>query len=119
MSRMADLEARRLALLIRCEAQRAELSQRMLQLRENPGSLLRGGAEGGGGWGVASILRRTRHPLAWVTALAGIALLGRTREVLTALVWARSALSLLARVTEVVGLATALRRTRSRVQGDA
>jgi hypothetical protein len=119
MSRMADLEARRLALLARCEAQRAEISQRMLQLRENPGSLLRGGAEGGGGWGVASILRRTRHPIAWVAALAGITLIGKTREVLTALVWARSALSLLARVTEVVGLATALRRTRSRVQGDA
>jgi hypothetical protein len=110
MSRMADLEARRLALLARCEAQRAELSQRIHQLGGNPRSWL--GSARAGETGIGTL--KARHPLAWIAALAGVLAFGRTREVLTAIVWARSALSLVARVTEVVSLASALRRGRTR-----
>jgi hypothetical protein len=113
MSRMSDLEARRLALLARCEAQRAEIAQRLNQLR--PRSWLASAARAGGA-GAAAALKPTRHPLAWVAAVAGILAFGRTREVLTAIVWARSAMSLVARVTEVVSLATALRRARPRAR---
>lgn len=112
MSRTADLEARRRALLMRCEAQRAELSQRMAQLRASPRSWF--ASAGPGDSKNTSSLLRTRHPIAWLAALAGLVLFGRTREVLTGIVWARSALSLVGRVTEVVTLATALRRSRSR-----
>jgi hypothetical protein len=112
VSRMTDLEARRRALLMRCEAQRAELSQRMAQLRGSPSSWF--GTTRTGDSGSASSLLRTRHPLAWLAALAGLVAFGRTREVLTGIVWARSALSLIGRVSEVVTLATALRRSRSR-----
>jgi hypothetical protein len=111
---MTDLQAQRLALLARCEAQRAELSQMLTQLRENPRSWL--GEARSGEAGPLSALKSARHPLAWMAALAGAMAFGRTREVLTAIVWARSALSLVARVTEVVSLATALRRSRPRTQ---
>lgn len=108
---MADLEARRRALLARCDAQRAELAQRLGQL--SPRNLF-GAAAGGADSGPMAALKRSRHPLAWVAAIAGMIAFGRTREVLTAVVWARSALSLIARVTEVVSLAGALRRARPR-----
>jgi hypothetical protein len=114
VSRVRDLEARRLALLARCEAQRAELSQRLTQLRDSPGNWLGIGRAGTGG--PISMLKRTRHPLAWLAAVAGLVAFGRTREVLTAIVWARSAISLVARVTQVVSLASSLRRGRSRTQ---
>ena len=39
-------------------------------------------------------------------------LLGRTREVLTLLVWARSALALVSRATQVLSLLGALRKSR-------
>jgi hypothetical protein len=112
MSRISELEARRLALLARCEAQRAELAQRVEQLRGGPGNWLPAGTHGLSGFIAA--LRRSRHPLAWVTALSGILVLGRARDVLSAILWARSAVSAVARVAETIGLAGALRRRRAR-----
>ena len=96
MTRSADLEARRRALLARCEAQRAELAHRIAQLRleaPGPGAALPAGRA-----------HMARHPLAWVVALGAVLLLGSTREVLSVLGWARTALSLASRAAQVLRL---------------
>jgi hypothetical protein len=112
--READLVLRRQALLMRCEAQRAELSVRLAQAVPQP---LRAVLAGRTGAGLAK--GAARHPLAWLTALAGILVFGRAREVLTALVWARSALTLVSRATQVMTLVGALRGRRRRSQKKA
>jgi hypothetical protein len=112
VSRLAQLEARRLVLLARCEAQRAELSARAADLTAMPRRWLKGGLLGGLAGGAGA--RPTTHPLAWIAALAGAMLLGRTREVLTFMVWTRSALSLVSRVTQVLALVGAARKLRPR-----
>jgi hypothetical protein len=91
-------------LLARCEAQRAELEYRFAQL--SPRRWVRAAAAGLASGGVRRV---GRHPLAWLAVLASFLLLGRTRETLTALVWARSALSLLSRATQIVSLFGSLR----------
>jgi hypothetical protein len=103
---MQELEARRVALLQRCAEQRVELGTRISFLREAPWRWLRG--SGGGD----AAFTATRHPLAWIAALGGLMLFGRTRQVLTGLVWARSALGLISKVAQVATLVSALRRTR-------
>jgi hypothetical protein len=106
VSRLAELEARRRTLLARCEAQRAELAQRMMQLhRQSRPATLAAGPGGVGGFGEPG-----RHPLAWIAALGALMLLGRTRDVLKLLVWARAALSLASRAAQVVRLFRELRR---------
>jgi len=101
MMRNSELHIRRQALLARCEAQRAELSWRLAHILPKP---LRGMASGQGPGASAA-----RHPFAWLLALGGLLVFGRAREVLTALVWARSALGLLSRGAKLVGLVSALR----------
>jgi hypothetical protein len=105
VSRLKQLEARRRVLLARCAAQRVELAERLGEL--DPLTVLRGA--GGGGSGISAL----RHPLAWAAALAGLLFLGRTREVLTFVLWVRSALSLAGRVAQIVRLATQLRSPRA------
>ena len=103
MSRIKQLEARRRALLRRCEQQREELAARLAQL--SPASLLGAAADGSGG--------RLRHPFAWAAALAGLLFLGRTREVLTFVLWIRSALALAGRAAHLVRQLTQLRAART------
>ena len=105
MSRMKQLEARRRTLLRRCEAQREELAARLAQL--NPLSALRFSADG-------SAAGKPRHPLAWAAALAGVMFLGRAREVLTFVLWIRSALALAGRAAHLVRLLTQLRASRAK-----
>jgi hypothetical protein len=93
MSRLKLLEARRRALLARCDAQREELAARLAQL--NPGTVLQG-----------SPLGQLRHPLAWGAALAAMLLLRRTREVVTFILWTRTALTLAARAVSLVRVLT-------------
>jgi hypothetical protein len=100
-----ELEARRRALLARAEAQRVELEYRVAQL--SPSRWARAAAAGIATGGVR---RGARHPLAWLTVLAGFLVFGRAREVLSALVWARSALTMVSRATQVLSLLGALRR---------
>lgn len=104
MNRMPELVARRRALLARCEAQRIDLAQRLAALH---------GAAGPGAYALGDAARRARHPLAWVAALAGLTALGRTRDVLTLLVWIRGALSIASRAAQVLGLISQLRARRS------
>jgi hypothetical protein len=107
MTRMRELEARRKMLLARCEAQRAELAQRMAQLhRQSRPATLAAGAAGG------SLTSPARHPLAWIGALGALMLLGRTREVLKLLIWARTALTVASRTAQMLRLVRELRRRR-------
>ena len=88
MSRLRQLEARRRALLERCDQQREELAEHLAQL--NPGTVLQ-----------SSAISQLRHPLAWAAALAGMLLLRRTREVLTFILWMRTALGLASRAANL------------------
>ncbi len=105
MSRLTELEMRRAALLARCETQRVELAQRVAALHAGGAGL---GALAGGGSG-----RAARHPLAWIAALAGMALMGRTRDVLTVLALVRTALTVGARLAQLLGLISTVRGRRS------
>jgi hypothetical protein len=108
VTRMRELEARRQMLLARCEAQRAELAQRMAQLhrQSRPATLAAGG-------GVGGMTSPSRHPLVWIGALSALMLLGRTREVLKLLVWARTALAVASRTAQMLRTVRDLRRRRS------
>jgi len=102
MSRLKQLTRRRELLLEQCEAQRLDLAARLARLhapREGrPLGLerLRGAAP-------------ARHPLAWVAALAGLTLLGRSRDVITVLVWLRTALAVMTRAAHVLRVITQMR----------
>lgn len=104
MSRLRHLEARRRVLIERCAVQRLELGERLAEL--DPLTMLRG-------VGAAYAGPALRHPLAWAAALAGLLFLGRTRELLTFVLWTRSALSLVARVMQIARLASRLRGPRA------
>jgi hypothetical protein len=106
--RRAELEARRRALLARCEAQRAEISWRVTQL--SPRGWARAAAAGAAGTGG----RRGRHPLAWLVALGGVLLLRNPRSALSLLGRTRSVLTWVTRAVEVLSLLGALRRTTAR-----
>ena len=107
MTRMAELEARRRMLLARCEAQRAELAQRMTQLHQQsrPATLAAGAGDG-------SRTGPARHPLAWIGVLGALMLLGRTREVLKLLIWARTALTVASRTAQLLRMVRDLRQRR-------
>lgn len=109
MSRSAELQARRRTLLARCEIQRVELAARLLELRNEPRRRAQAAVAGAGAAGAALA---ARHP-GWIAALAALALLGRTREVLTLLVWVRTALSVAARTGQVLRLIGSLRKERA------
>lgn len=106
MNPLAELYVRRRVLIERCEAQRADIAGRVAELKGGPLRwALSGAAEAVGAGG-------GRHPLAWMAALAGLVLLRRPRQALTLLAWTRTALAVLSRVTQVMGLLAALRRRR-------
>jgi hypothetical protein len=113
VSRRAGLEARRQVLLLRSDQQRVEMTRRLAQLRSaGVLGLPRLGATGAGAGRDAR-----HHPLAWMIAIAGLLLLGRTREVLKILVWAQTALAVASRVTQVVRFVASLRPPRAHGRG--
>ena len=87
MTRLAQLRARREQLLARCAGQRAELAERIAELRGRGPRSGRVSAEGIAG-GAA------RHRLPWIALLWGAMLLGRARDVLSVLLFVRSAVRL-------------------------
>jgi hypothetical protein len=107
MMRRSDLEARRRALLARCEAQRAEIASRLRQLSARGWAQAAASVAAGGG-------RSGRHPLAWLLALGGVLLLRNPRSALSLLGRTRSVLTWLTRAIEVMSLLGALRKTRFR-----
>jgi hypothetical protein len=106
VNRMSELYVRRRVLIERCRVQREGIAGRVAALHGGPLRwALSGVAEAAGGPG-------GRHPLAWIAALAGLVLLRRPRQALTVLAWTRTALTVLSRVTQVMGVVAALRRAR-------
>lgn len=79
MNRIEALEARRRALLNRCEEQRLELAYRVAQIR--PAAQLTAWKSRGGPRAAAN------HPLAWIAGLASLLLMFRTRRLLTGITW--------------------------------
>jgi hypothetical protein len=73
MSRVGQLEARRLALLARCDQQRFELAYRVRQL--TPGALL-------SRWTRRAPASAANHPLRWVMSLATLIILLRQRRLI-------------------------------------
>jgi hypothetical protein len=108
MRRLSELEARRRALLARCEEQRAELSWRIAELSPRRWTRVFAGGLGAGSPGGG----RGRHPLAWILAVAALLLLRRPRDALSLLARARGALSIVTRAAQVLTLVGALRRRR-------
>ena len=106
---MARLEARRRTLLAQCAAQRDDLAARLSELKQEP---LRRAQAAVAGAGTAGATFAGRHPL-WIAALAALTVLGRTREVLTLLVWARTALSVATRAAQLLRLIGSLRTRRA------
>ena len=104
MSRSKRLEARRRVLIERCAAQRLELEERLADL--NPLAVLRAAGAGQGRPALP-------HPLALALVLAGLLFLGRTRKIVTVVLWARSVLSLAGRVAQIAHLVTQLRAPRA------
>jgi hypothetical protein len=104
MSRTSDLEARRLALLARCDEQRAELAYRLEQLR--PSAQM-------ANWGTRAPGMAANHPLAWIAALAGLFTLFRPKRMLSWMTFATGAISILSRATALLKLFSTLRSLRS------
>ena len=102
MTRMTDLQARRRALLARSAQQRVELAQRLAVLR--PHQMRAAGA---------AAQYAARHPLAWIAVLAGLMLTRRTRQVLSLLMFARSAVTLATRAAQLLRLIGQARAPRS------
>ena len=103
MSRIRELEERRLALLTKCEEQRVELAYRLEQVRPSAQ--------------VANFAQRApqmamNHPLAWVAAVAGIVTLLRPKRLLSWLTFATGAVSILSRATQLLKVFVALRALR-------
>jgi hypothetical protein len=88
---MSDLQMRREVLLERCAQQRVELAQRLHQVRAGVPLWPRLGVAGG------LAARAARHPLAWAALLGAAVFAGRTRRLLSLVLFARSALSMATR----------------------
>jgi hypothetical protein len=104
MSRRAQLEERRRALLARCDEQRAELAYRLEKIR--PSAQL-------ASWTSRAPGMAANHPLAWLAALAGILTLLRPKRLLSWVTFATGALSILSRATALLKLFQTLRSFRS------
>jgi hypothetical protein len=100
---MQELEARRQALLARCDEQRAEIAYRLEQIR--PSAQLASFTQRAPGMAM-------NHPLAWVAALAGIVTLFRPKRLLSWLTLATGAVSILSRATQLMKVFVALRSLR-------
>jgi hypothetical protein len=106
---MTELRARRADLLARCAEQRADLARRIAELRY--------GALGGGDGAATPERGGARHPLGWIAVLVGLMLVTRAREVLSLLLFLRSAVALGARALQLLRLAGL--RTAPRAAGAA
>jgi hypothetical protein len=103
MSRTSDLEARRRALLVRCDEQRAELAYRLEQIR--PAARV-------ADWTARAPAFAANHPLAWLAAVAGIVALFRPGKLVSWVTFATGAMSILSRATALLKLFAALRSLR-------
>ena len=113
MSRIADLEARRRLLLAQCDLQRLEIAQRLGEFKDSPLTRVASEMFGRGGRGLP-----LARPLTWAAALAGLLLLRRPRQVLSLLLWARSAATLGSRASVILRLLGQFRSGSARRGGE-
>lgn len=105
MSRRAQLEERRRALLVRCDEQRAELAYRLERIRPST-QVAR--------WSQQVPAMAMNYPLGWIAAaLVGIVVLFRRKSLLSWLTFATGAMSIVSRATPLLRLLTTLRLFRS------
>jgi hypothetical protein len=101
-SRIEALEARRRALLNRCEEQRLEIAYRIAQIR--PAAALTAWSRRTGARSAA------KHPLAWIAGLGGLALmLFRRRRLLSGVGWITALVALASRATTILRVIAQLR----------
>jgi len=100
MSRLHDLEARRLNLIARCEQQRLEIAYRIAEL--SPAAQL------------SNLTRRAptsaaSHPLAWLVSLGTLLVMLRERRMVGWIGKVSAGMALLSRATTIVRLLRQLR----------
>jgi hypothetical protein len=98
--RIEELEARRRALLNKCEEQRLELAYRVAQIR--PAAQLTA-------WTRRSAAGRGQSPLTWIAGLVGLLLMLRRRRVLSGVGWMTGLVALASRATTVLRVIAQLR----------
>jgi len=99
-NRLEVLEARRRALLNRCEEQRLELAYRIAQIRP---------AEQLTAWTRRSATGRGQSPVAWIAGLVGLLLMLRRRRVLSSVGWLTGLVAVASRATTVLRVLAQLR----------
>jgi hypothetical protein len=102
VTRLVDLQERRRALLARCAQQRVEFAERLAALRPQQPQAPTGAAG----------RYAAHHPLAWIAVLGAVMLMRRTREVLSLLVFIRSAVGLVTRAAQLLRLIGHARSSR-------
>ena len=100
MSRLAQLETRRLELLNRCEEQRLELAYRFAQIK--PREQLTA-------WTRRSATGSAKNPLAWVAGIAGLLLMLRRRRAVAGVGWIAGLVALATRATTILRVLAQLR----------
>jgi hypothetical protein len=98
--RLEALEARRQALLNKCEEQRLELAYRIAQIRP---------AEQLTAWTRGSATGRGQSPLAWIAGVVGLLLMLRRRRFLSGVGWLTGLIALASRATTVLRVLAQLR----------
>jgi hypothetical protein len=105
MKRLETLEARRRALLARCDQQRVEIAYHIAKVA--PGTQL-------ARWTNRAPRSGEGHSLAWLAAIASlIVMLRPPRRLISWLAWITGALSLVSRAARVLRLIAHLRALRS------
>jgi hypothetical protein len=99
-SRLDALEARRRALLNKCEEQRLELAYRVAQVK--PAAQLTA-------WTRRSRAGAGKSPLTWIAGLAGLLLLLRRRRIVSDVGWIAGLVALASRATTILRLLAQLR----------
>jgi len=99
-SRIDALEARRQALLNKCEEQRLELAFRVAQI--NPSAQLTA-------WTRRSARGAGKNPAVWIAALGGLLMMMRRRRVLSSVGWVTGLLALATRASTVLRVIAQLR----------
>ncbi len=93
MSRLADLEVRRRALLNRCEEQRLELAYRFAQIK--PREQLTA-------WTRRSAAGSATSPIAWIAGIIGLLMMLRRRRPLSGVGWLAGLVTLASRATSIL-----------------
>ena len=99
-NRLATLEARRRALLSRCEEQRLELAYRFAQIRPR---------EQLAAWTRRSATSPARSPITWLAGVIGLLLMMRRRRMLSGVGWITGLVALASRATTVLRVLAQLR----------